>query len=97
MASRFWICLALGFVPVIIYPWILIVNLMTVDASLPFPFKAFFWTSLAYPVVYTYCAAVAIIYYANRGKYEVGVRIAIVPLLYLVLVIAFYCWSVKAA
>jgi hypothetical protein len=97
MNGRFWSCLALGFAPLMIYPFVLLANIMSLvaerpaDASLPFAFLAFFWTSLAYPIVWICCAAGAV-GYSNRDDYRIATRIAIVPLFYIAMVTALFCW-----
>jgi hypothetical protein len=61
--------------------------------SFPFSFRAFCWTSFAYPVVFLYCAAIAIACYGSRQKNGADVKLAIAPLVYLAVVIAFFVGS----
>jgi hypothetical protein len=96
MKYRYWVWLAIGGLPLLIYPFILLANIMSLAATpspKPVPIllwlfsKAFLWGSTLYPAVYVFCGILAIAKSQQR-HYHWASTVALLPLLYLVLVLA---------
>ncbi len=104
MKYRFWLWLALGGAPLIIYPIVLLANVMSlggeppmhpVPLALRLSSQGFLWSSTAYPIVYFYCARQAIYYRQAKPKY--AVNMSTLPLLYLAIVAALFCgWMITS-
>jgi hypothetical protein len=99
MKYRFWIWLLLGAAPLLIYPIVLLANVMSLAAqpsSQPVPIllqlssKAFLWSSTLYPIVYLYYARKAIAN-SKQGDSRTAVTMSLLPLVYLILVLIFLC------
>ena len=99
MKYRFWIWLVVGGLPLLIYPFILMANIMSIAGhrSTPPPpilqqlaAHAFLWGSTLYPIVYLGFASAAIAA-SRRGKSDKAVNMSLLPLVYLILVVAAAC------
>ena len=101
MTRYYWILLIVGAVPLLIYPFILIANIMSfagTPSSTPVPAsqwimsKAFLWSSTLYPVVYFGCLIAAIVC-SRSGDSAMAFKLAAAPLAYLVLcVLLMFGW-----
>jgi hypothetical protein len=96
MKYRFWIWLAIGGLPLLVYPFILLGNAMSLAATpssksvpilLYLSAKVFLWGSTLYPVVYIFCAVTAVAK-SQQGDFRKASTVALLPLLYLALVLA---------
>ena len=105
MKQRYWILLIVGALPLLIYPFILLANVMSLAAtktSTPVrPLQnltstAFLWSSTAYPIVFVVCLLAAIA--SSRSAHgTAALMFAIVPLAYLALcVLLFIGWIVTS-
>jgi hypothetical protein len=97
MKYRFVFWLVIGGLPLLIYPALLIANIMSLAAK-PAPndhapillylfANAFLWGSTLYPVVYVFSASTAIAV-LKKGNPNKASLVALLPLLYLALVLA---------
>lgn len=101
MKSYYWILLIVGGVPLLIYPFILLANVMSLagtKSSTPVPLmqtliaNAFLWSSTLYPLVYIGCGIAAIVC-ASGGHSAAAFKLSVVPLLYVVLcVLLMFAW-----
>jgi hypothetical protein len=99
MQFRYWILLILAGLPLALYPFIFLANIMSM-AGHPSPdptplvlrltANAFLWSSMLYPVVYIGCVVLAIALSA-AGSTSTAEKMSLLPLLYLALVVAFFC------
>ena len=94
------IALALGGVPLLIYPFVLLADVMSLAAPksgkhstlLTVVSRAFLWTSLAYPIVYMLCVSQTRLM-LKKMQEEAALGFSVVPLGYLVLVVVlFFAW-----
>jgi hypothetical protein len=88
MTRHYWILLIIGAVPLLVYPFILIANIMSfagtqgsapVSASQWIMSKAFLWSATLYPVVYIGCLISAIVY-SRSGDGAMAFKLAAAPL-----------------
>jgi hypothetical protein len=96
------VLLSVGGLVLLVYPVCLLANVMSF-AAVPDPavgpvtrivFKTFLWSSTLYPAVYVVAAAVSLLLSSNERP-EAARRVAGVPLVYLVGVLAcFLAWVV---
>jgi len=91
MRSYYWILLIVGALPLLIYPFILLANVLSLagtKSSTPVPMaqwliaNGFLGCSTLYPLVYLACT-IAAVTYARSGKATVALKLSIVPLAYL--------------
>ncbi len=104
MKRRFWIWLLIAGAPLLIYPFFLLANVMSLAGhpashptrlALRLTSQGFLWTSTLYPIVYIYCASKAIAC-SRAGNPKAAVNMSVLPLLYLALVAAFFCgWMIS--
>ena len=94
------IALVLGGLPLLAYPFVLLADVMSLAATqtgkdsstLMMVARAFQWTSLAYPVVYLPCVAIACIL-LKKACEKAALGFSLAPLGYLVVVVAlFFAW-----
>ena len=98
MKHRIWPWLALGAIPLLAYPFLMVANVMSLAAEPPhYPVslglrlssQGFLWSSTLYPIVYFGCAIMAFV----QSHFEIdrdARRYALLPLLYLIGVIALF-------
>jgi hypothetical protein len=98
MNFRVLLWLVLGAIPLFIYPFLLIANVMSlagepshnpVSLALRLSSQGFLWSSTLYPVVYVGCAIMSVIQ-SQWGDGRTAERCALLPLLYLVGVAALF-------
>lgn len=91
MRSYYWILLIVGALPLLIYPFILLANIMSfagTKSSTPVPLmqtvmsQAFLWSSTLYPVAYVACL-IAAVTCSRSGNGAMALKLAAAPLLYL--------------
>ncbi len=96
MKSYYWIFLIVGGLPLLIYPFILLANVMSLagtQGSTPVPIsqwlaaKAFLWSSTLYPLVYLACL-IAAIACSRGGDGQKALMLSIAPLAYVGLCVA---------
>lgn len=105
MTRHYWILLIVGALPLLIYPFILLANVMSLagtKSSTPVPMtqwlaaKAFLWSSTLYPVVYLGCLIVAITC-ARSGDGSKALLFAIAPLAYFGLcILLMFAWMLTS-
>jgi len=92
MKYRVWLWLLVGGVPLIVYPVVLLANVMALAGQPPanplplyqqFIVKGFLWGATLYPIVYLSCFTKAI-GFSRQQDYRRAVITALLPLLYLV-------------
>ncbi len=105
--SYYWILLMIGAAPLLIYPFVLLANVMSMAATrvpsqpaVPLlqslTCNAFLWSSTLYPIVYALCAIAAVISSRSGGGTTVWV-LAAGPLAYLVLcMLLLVAWIVSS-
>ncbi len=103
---RFWFLLILGGLPLLVYPFLLIANIMSLAAHQPNPpvpfsftnlaWLSFLWGSTVYPLVYLGCALVAVILSFGESDH-IADRFAMIPLLYLAALIACFLFVMAFA
>ena len=106
MARYYWILLIVGALPLIIYPFILLANVMSfagTPSSTPVPLMqklismAFLWASTLYPVVYIGCV-IAAITYSRGGDPAMAFKLSAAPLAYLGLcVLLMFAWMMTGS
>lgn len=98
MKHRIWLWLVLGAIPLLIYPFLMVANVMSLAAEPPhYPVslalrlssQGFLWSSTLYPLVYFGSAIVALIQ-SHFQNDRAARRYAVLPLLYLIGVIALF-------
>ena len=93
--SYYWILLVIGAAPLLIYPFVLLANVMSMAATRvpsqpPVPLmqnltcNAFLWSSTLYPIVYAVCALAAVMC-SRSGGVTMAWVLAAGPVAYLVL------------
>ena len=105
--SYYWILLIIGAAPLLIYPFVLLANVMSLAATRvpsqpPVPLmqeltsRAFLWSSTLYPIAYIVCALAA--FTAARGAHGAAAWTwAAAPLGYLVLcVLLMFAWMASS-
>lgn len=105
--SYYWVLLVIGAAPLLIYPFVLLANVMSMAATRvpsqpPVPLmqsltcNAFLWSSTLYPIVYGICAIAAIVS-SRSGGLTMSWLLAAGPLAYLVLcVLLLAAWIVSS-
>jgi len=98
---RLWFWLILGGLPLMIYPFLLVANVMSlagnpssepVSLVVQLASQGFLWGSTLYPLVYIPCALIAVLCSFGESDH-IAVRFAFMPILYLGAVIAcFFLW-----
>lgn len=101
MKQYYWILLIVGAAPLLIYPFILLANVMSLagtKSSTPVPFlqnlaaTSFLWVSTLYPVAYAICA-IAAVACSRSGNGSMALTLSAAPLAYLGLcVLLFMGW-----
>lgn len=103
MNYRLWLWLAISGAPLLIYPIVLAASAMSLGgtASQPAPMpqlltsQAFLWGAMFYPVVYLYCATMAI--RSREAKPQQSVNMAALPILYVAIEAALFCgWMITS-
>jgi hypothetical protein len=102
MTYRIWFWLAIAGAPLIIYPVVLVANIMSLGAEPPIQppplalrltSQGFLWGSTVYPIIYLSCAVPAII--QRVAKPKLALNLAALPLLYLTILAALFCgWMI---
>ena len=96
MKHRIWLWLALGGIPLLIYPFLMVANVMSLAAEPPqYPVslalrlssQGFLWSSTLYPLVYIGCAIMSLVQW-HRQNGHAAQRYALTPVLYLLGVVA---------
>ena len=105
MQFRYWLLLILAGLPLALYPFLLVANIMSLaghQSPDPTPLllrltaNAFLWSSTLYPVVYMACVVLAISLSA-MGSTSTAAKMSLLPLCYLALVVAFFCgWMITS-
>src|SRR5260370_5094703 len=105
MKHLFWLWLLVAGAPLLIYPFVLLANVMSLaghPSSNPVPLgllltsQGFQWSLTLYPIVYVYCAKQAIAC-SQTDDSKSATNLSVVPLLYLCLVAAFFGeWMIKS-
>jgi hypothetical protein len=94
------IALALGALPLLVYPFVLLADVMSLAAPksgkhstlLSVVSRAFLWTSLAYPIVYMLCVSQARLMLKKTHE-EAALVFSVVRLGYLALIVVlFFAW-----
>jgi len=106
MARYYWILLIVGALPLLIYPVVLVANVMSfagTPSSTPVPLMqklasmAFLWASTLYPVVYIGCL-IAAITYSRGGDPAMAFKLSAAPLAYLGLcVLLMFAWMMTGS
>jgi hypothetical protein len=98
MNYRNWLWLFLGAIPLLIYPFLMIANVMSLAAERPhnpvplvlwLSSQGFLWSSTLYPVVFLGCAIMSLVQSHCRDD-RTAERYALLPLLYLSGVVALF-------
>jgi hypothetical protein len=105
MKYCFWFLLLIAGIPLLIYPAVLLANVMSLaghPSAKPIPpelwltCQGFLWSSTFYPLVYVYCARQAVAR-SKVDNFRGALNMSMLPLLYLCLVAAFFCgWMITS-
>jgi hypothetical protein len=103
---RLWFWLILGGLPLMIYPFLLVANIMSLagnpssdPASLVVQLasQGFLWGSTLYPLVYILCALIAVVCSFGESDH-IAVRFALIPIVYLAaVIICFLLWLASSS
>jgi hypothetical protein len=100
-----YICLILGGAPLLVYPFVLLANVMSLAAEptgnkktfADIAFKGFLWSSTLYPVVFVPLCMSAI-RLMRAGRLGFGLGIATIPVVLLVVIFVLYrMWDKQGA
>jgi len=98
MKIRIWIWLIVAGIPLCIYPFVLLANIMSIAGEPPrvpapwylwFTSQGFLWTSTLYPLIYLYCV-VKVIDFWKESNFDSAFRMSRIPLAYLGVVAGFF-------
>ena len=104
MKHSFWLTLIVTGAPLIVYPFILLANVMSlagspssspVSPALRLASQAFLWSATLYPIAYVYSLQKCI-QLSRDGKFSSARRVSQIPLFYL-LVVAILLWAWQRA
>lgn len=99
MPSMITLPLLVGFVPLLIYPWGLVVGVMMLSylragdepALLMAIVYCFFAGAVVYPLVYGFCA-IAAIWKLKKQEAKLALKISLVPLAFLFMLAVLFLW-----
>ncbi len=105
MKLRAWVVLIPAGIPLIVYPFVLLANVMSLaghQSAEPCPpallvaSQGFLWSSTLYPVVYVVCARTALAM-SRKMKTGLALLLALLPIVYLGIVAAFFAaWAANS-